>query len=101
MNRNIFSSLSYTERCVPIIQTSVLIASSLPPLVSFTSVIDTLAKSGLRSAGQRGLQLLEEMEKMATCEDGEEDSRLRPNVFTYSACINAFAKSPDEDAPQR
>ena len=50
--------------------------------MSFTSVIDTLAKSGRRGAGQRGLQLLEEMEIMATVEDGDDDSSLRPNVFT-------------------
>lgn len=68
--------------------------------MSFTSVIDTLAKSEQRGSGLRGLQLLEEMEIMASSGDND-DLSLRPNVFSYSACINAFAKSPDEDAPER
>jgi len=80
-----------------------------PDVVSFTTVIDTLAKSGQRGSGQRGLELLEEMEAMAMAAassgdgdgDGDDDLSLRPNVFSYSACINAFAKSPDEDAPER
>jgi len=77
--------------------------------VSFTTVIDTLAKSEQRGSGRRGLELLEEMEAMAMAAassgdgdgDGDDDLSLRPNVFSYSACINAFAKSPDEDAPER
>uniref|UniRef100_A0A7S3Q844 Pentacotripeptide-repeat region of PRORP domain-containing protein n=1 Tax=Chaetoceros debilis TaxID=122233 RepID=A0A7S3Q844_9STRA len=69
-----------------------------PDVVSFTSVIDTWAKSGDRNGAARAMNLLKQMEKLYV-EEGEQG--MKPNVYTYSACINAFAKSTDSSAPMQ
>jgi len=67
-----------------------------PDVVSFTSVIDTWAKSGNKHAAAKAMTLLKQMEKLYV-QEGQRG--MKPNVYTYSACINAFAKSNEPDAP--
>lgn len=68
-----------------------------PDVVSFTSVIDTWAKSGKKNGAAKAMNLLKQMEKLYV-EEGQQG--MKPNVYTYSACINAFAKSADPEAPK-
>ncbi len=44
------------------------------------------------------MSLLKRMERLYA-EEGE--TGMKPNVYTYSACINAFAKSEDPNAPKQ
>eukprot|EP00553_Chaetoceros_curvisetus_P013306 CAMPEP_0204638090 /NCGR_PEP_ID=MMETSP0717-20131115/38520_1 /ASSEMBLY_ACC=CAM_ASM_000666 /TAXON_ID=230516 /ORGANISM="Chaetoceros curvisetus" /LENGTH=178 /DNA_ID=CAMNT_0051657741 /DNA_START=155 /DNA_END=688 /DNA_ORIENTATION=+ len=66
-----------------------------PDVVSFTSVIDTWAKSGNKDGAAKAMNLLKQMERLYV-EEGQRG--MKPNVYTYSACINAFAKSTDPSA---
>lgn len=69
--------------------------TAIPDVVSFTTLIDAYAQSGMASSAQ---ELLDYMEKVSH-EEGT--VRLMPNTVTYNAVMNSYARSTDEDAPQQ
>ncbi|KAL9188006.1 hypothetical protein ACHAXT_006384 [Thalassiosira profunda] len=65
-------------------------ASVAPTVKSYTKAINSIARSGRRDAGERAEEILTRM-----IDDGE----LRPNTFTYTYVIDAYARSPSSKAP--
>lgn len=65
-------------------------------VVSYTSCIDALAKEATYEASVNAERLLEELEGLY---EQEQDESLRPNIRTYTAVVNAIARSRQE--PER
>ena len=54
---------------------------------------ELLAKSGERGSAKRCLEILNEMEELSM----NGDIQSKPNVYTYTAVINSFARSKEVD----
>lgn len=63
-----------------------------PDAKSYTKVINVIARSGRKDAGEKAERLLRRMTR-----DGDED--LRPTALTYTYVIDAHARSPSPRAP--
>ena len=69
-----------------------------PDVMTYTSVIDCIARSQIKQAPQKAEALLAELEHKFK---QTKDTSLRPNVRTYTAVIHAWSRSRYETAPHR
>jgi len=70
-----------------------------PDVVTYTSVIDCLAKEGSPDAPDHAEHLLSQLEGL--WERHDYDLAFRPNAFTYTAVMNAYSRTRHAQAPQR
>jgi len=68
-----------------------------PNVVSYTSVIDALSKSGKSGAAERAERILNMMQ--SKYEDGYEE--VQPNTITFNAVIDAYARTGGAHAAQK
>lgn len=68
-----------------------------PNVVSYTSVIDALSKSGMSGAAERAEKILNIMQ--SKYENGDED--VEPNTITFNAVIDAYARTGGADMAQK
>eukprot|EP00584_Thalassiosira_punctigera_P014760 CAMPEP_0172553960 /NCGR_PEP_ID=MMETSP1067-20121228/52547_1 /TAXON_ID=265564 ORGANISM="Thalassiosira punctigera, Strain Tpunct2005C2" /NCGR_SAMPLE_ID=MMETSP1067 /ASSEMBLY_ACC=CAM_ASM_000444 /LENGTH=674 /DNA_ID=CAMNT_0013342243 /DNA_START=166 /DNA_END=2191 /DNA_ORIENTATION=+ len=83
------SLLSRMEELRDADNTSAVVA---PDVKSYTKVINAVARSARADAGERAEEILERMIHFG-------DPELRPNTFTYTYVIDAYARSPSPKAP--
>mmetsp|Transcript_54946 Transcript_54946/g.164578 ORF Transcript_54946/g.164578 Transcript_54946/m.164578 type:complete len:728 (-) Transcript_54946:135-2318(-) len=81
-----------------------------PDASMYNSLVRAHAKSGGRNAAKRAEDVLDAMREASTstakasadAEEGEDGiARMRPDAKTYTAVIDAWARSKDRDAPVR
>jgi len=69
-------------------------AGVIPDVKTYTKVINAVARSGRRNAGEEAEAILERM-----IHDDATTGELRPNTYTYTYVIDAHARSPSSKSP--
>lgn len=86
------NALSLLSRMEDLRNTDSATPSIAPDVKSYTKVINAIARSGRKDAGEQAEEILNRMIH-------DEAADLSPNTFTYTYVIDAYARSPSPKAP--
>jgi pentatricopeptide repeat protein len=70
---------------------------AMPNTVSYNIILNALCKNGGWDAGRRSLTLLQRMERLYRATHNKD---VKPELRTYTACIQALSRSKDRGSPQ-